>query len=179
MRNGEISLTVAGNLVDDPELRFTPSGVAVASFTIAANPRTFNRQTSEWEDGDPSYVRCVAWKQLAENVCESLRKGDRALVAGRFAEERWEKDGEKRSTWKLTAEAVGAELTWATATPKQTRRGSQVPPSDEFANASRTRPAGAGYQDDPWNNQAQTPATDAARARAASSAATAGEDPPF
>jgi single-strand DNA-binding protein len=155
VRNGEINLTVVGNLTEDPELRFTPSGAAVASFTVAVNPRTFNRQTNEWADGEPSFVRCVAWQRLAENVCESLRKGDRALVAGRFAEERWEKDGEKRVSWKLTAEAVGAELTWATATPKRARRTNEIPPDDAFATASRTRPPTAAVaQDDPWSTAA-------------------------
>lgn len=143
MAIGEIQTTVVGNLTDDPELRFTPGGQAVVAFTVAVNPRTFDRQSNEWKDGDPSYVRCQAWRQLAENAAESLHKGDRVIVAGRFREERWEdKEGQKRAAWRLTADAVGPDLTWATATMRKAARRSNgdVPPDDPWATASTVRP---------------------------------------
>lgn len=139
---GEILTTVVGNLTADPEVRFTPSGVAVAAFTVAVNPRTFDRQSGEWKDGEPSFMRCQAWRQLGEHVAESLHKGDRVIVTGRLSEERWEKDGQQRSAWRLTADAVGAELSYATASVNRVIRkyGEEAPPDDPWATASRTRP---------------------------------------
>jgi single-strand DNA-binding protein len=142
---GEVTITITGNLTAAPELRFTNSGAAVAGFTVAVNRTTFNRQTDKWEDAGTSFYRCEAWRQLAENIAESLDKGSRVIVTGRWLEQHWETpEGEKRSGWKLTADAVGAELSWATATVrKMARNGAgQVPPDDAWANASRTRPAG-------------------------------------
>ena len=154
MALGEIQTTIVGNLTDDPELRFTPNGQAVVAFTVAVNPRTFDRQANEWRDGDPSYVRCQAWRQLAENAAESLHKGDRVVAAGRFREERWEdKDtGQQRSAWRLTADALGPDLTWATATVKKAARragAGDAPPDDPWATASATRPATVGASDEP------------------------------
>jgi single-strand DNA-binding protein len=118
------------------------NGAAVVSFTVAVNSRSYDRQTGQWTDGDTSFVRCTAWRQLAENVAESLQKGDRVVVAGRFAEDHWTdaKTGENRSAWKLTADAVGVELSFATATPKRARRAPATPPDDPWANGTPTRP---------------------------------------
>jgi len=137
----EITTTVVGNLTEAPELRFTPAGAAVVGFTVAINPRTYDRASGEWRDGDPSFMRCTAWRQLAENVAGSLGKGDRVVVTGRLAEERWvTPEGDKRSAWRLTADAVGAELTWATATVRRAARRADVAPDDPWATASTTRP---------------------------------------
>jgi single-strand DNA-binding protein len=139
----DIATTVVGNLTDDPELRFTPSGTAVVAFSVAVNHRTYDRATGQWQDGDPSFVRVTAWRSLAENCAESLQRGTRAIVTGTFREERWDdKDGNARSGWKLTADSVGVELTFQTATAKKVRRAAreEVPPSDEWANASPHRP---------------------------------------
>jgi single-strand DNA-binding protein len=138
---GEIRTTVVGNLTDDPELRFTPSGAAVAAFTVAVNPRRYDRDKGEWIDDEASFVRCQAWRQLAENVVESLHKGDRVILAGAFREERWETaEGDKRTTWRLTADAIGPDLTWATASVRRAARAGELPPDDPWATASRTRP---------------------------------------
>lgn len=151
MRNS-IPITIFGNLTDAPELRFTASGAAVAAFTVGVNPRVYDKIKGEWVDGEPSFYRCTAWRQLAENIAESLPKGARVVVAGTIAQRRWEKDGEKHSTFEVTAEVVGAELTYAQVTIKKMARGSrdEIPPDDAWATASRTPvPAGAGASDEP------------------------------
>lgn len=147
-------LPVIGNLTGDPELRFTPQGSAVAKFTVAVNPRRFDKAKNEWVDGEPSFYRCTAWRQLAENVVESLKKGDRVIVIGDLAERRWQdpKEPDKtRSAWELTADAVGPDLSWATAAVKKMARGSRgdVPPDDPWATGSRTPPTGPGDFDEP------------------------------
>ncbi|MGC4855161.1 single-stranded DNA-binding protein [Micromonospora sp. DT4] len=141
------AITVVGNLTDDPELRFTSSGVPMARFTVAVNPRVFDKASGEWRDGEPSFYNCTAWRQLAENVAESLSKGVRVIVTGTIAQQRWETDqGEKRSTFAVTAEAVGPDLTYATATVRKTVRAGNgtVGPDDPWATASPTRPVPRG-----------------------------------
>ncbi|MEQ7011370.1 single-stranded DNA-binding protein [Actinopolymorpha sp. B17G11] len=127
------------------------NGSAVVSFTVAVNSRNYDRQTGQWTDGDTSFVRCTAWRQLAENVTECLQKGDRVVVAGRFTEDHWQdaKTGENRSAWKLTADAVGVELSFATATPKRVRRAPATAPDDPWANGTRTRPEPVGAGPEP------------------------------
>ena len=113
---GETVITVVGNLVDDPELRFTPSGAAVANFRIASTPRTFDRQTNEWKDGDALFLSCAVWRQAAENVAESLQKGVRVVVQGRLKQRQYEtREGEKRTVVELEVEEVGPSLKYATA----------------------------------------------------------------
>ena len=113
---GETVITVVGNLVDDPELRFTPSGAAVANFRIASTPRTFDRQTNEWKDGDALFLSCAVWRQAAENVAESLQKGMRVVVQGRLKARSYEtREGEKRTVVELEVEEVGPSLKYATA----------------------------------------------------------------
>ncbi|MFE0654420.1 single-stranded DNA-binding protein [Streptomyces sp. NPDC059534] len=144
MRN-ELALTVTGNLVDDPELRFTAAGLPVARFTVASTPRIFDRETNAWRDGEPTFLDCSCWRQLAEKTAESLTKGARVVVAGRLRTDRWETpEGEKRSRMVLDAEEVGAALTFATVTITRTTRPAptrETAPDDPWATATPTRPA--------------------------------------
>lgn len=113
---GETVITVVGNLTDDPELRFTPSGAAVANFTVASTPRTFDKNSNEWKDGDALFLRCSIWRQAAENVAESLTRGMRVVVSGRLRQRSYEtKEGEKRTVVELEVEEIGPSLKYATA----------------------------------------------------------------
>ncbi|MBX7552739.1 single-stranded DNA-binding protein [Streptomyces sp. tea 10] len=121
---GETVITVIGNLVDDPELRFTPSGAAVAKFRVASTPRTFDRQTNEWKDGESLFLTCSVWRQAAENVAESLQRGMRVLVQGRLKQRSYEdRDGVKRTVYELDVEEVGPSLRNATAKVTKTSGG--------------------------------------------------------
>ncbi|GAA3227061.1 single-stranded DNA-binding protein [Streptomyces sp. XM83C] len=124
---GETVITVIGNLVDDPELRFTPSGAAVAKFRVASTPRTFDRQTNEWKDGESLFLTCSVWRQAAENVAESLQRGMRVIVQGRLKQRSYEdREGVKRTVFELDVEEVGPSLRNATAkVTKTTGRGGQ------------------------------------------------------
>jgi single-strand DNA-binding protein len=124
---GETVITVVGNLVDDPELRFTPSGAAVAKFRVASTPRTFDRQTNEWKDGESLFLTCSVWRQAAENVAESLTKGTRVVVQGRLKQRSYEdREGIKRTVYELDVDEVGASLRNATAKiTKTSGRGGQ------------------------------------------------------
>ena len=120
---GETIITVVGNLVDDPELRFTPSGAAVANFRIASTPRTFDRQTNEWKDGDALFLTCSVWRQAAENVAESLQRGMRVVVQGRLKSRQYEtREGEKRTVFEIDVDEVGPSLKYATAKVTRTTR---------------------------------------------------------
>jgi single-strand DNA-binding protein len=120
---GETNITVVGNLVDDPELRFTPSGAAVANFRIASTPRTFDRQTNEWKDGEALFLSCSVWRQAAENVAESLQKGMRVVVQGRLKSRQYEtREGEKRTVFEIDVDEVGPSLKYATAKVTRTTR---------------------------------------------------------
>ena len=136
---GETVITVVGNLVDDPELRFTPSGAAVANFRIASTPRSFDKQTNEWKDGEALFLSCSVWRQAAENVAESLQKGMRVVVQGRLKQRSYEtREGEKRTVVELEVEEVGPSLKYATAKVARVQRSG----------------GGGGYGsqggDDPW-----------------------------
>ncbi|MGW8377786.1 single-stranded DNA-binding protein [Streptomyces sp. ODS28] len=121
---GETVITVVGNLTDDPELRFTPSGAAVANFTIASTPRIFDRQTNEWKDGDPLFMRSSIWRQAAENVAESLTKGMRVIAQGRLKQRSFEtQQGEKRTVVELDVDEIGPALRYATAKVTKTGGG--------------------------------------------------------
>ncbi|MFF3502139.1 single-stranded DNA-binding protein [Streptomyces sp. NPDC003247] len=124
---GETVITVIGNLVDDPELRFTPSGAAVAKFRVASTPRTFDRQTNEWKDGESLFLTCSVWRQAAENVAESLQRGMRVVVQGRLKQRSYEdREGVKRTVFELDVEEVGPSLRNATAkVTKTSGRGGQ------------------------------------------------------
>ena len=124
---GETIITVVGNLVDDPELRFTPSGAAVANFRIASTPRTFDRQTNEWKDGDALFLSCSVWRQAAENVAESLQRGMRVVVQGRLKSRQYEtREGEKRTVFEIEVEEVGPSLKYATAKVTRTSPSAAV-----------------------------------------------------
>ncbi|MFF9376212.1 single-stranded DNA-binding protein [Streptomyces griseoluteus] len=123
---GETVITVVGNLVDDPELRFTPSGAAVAKFRVASTPRTFDRQTNEWKDGESLFLTCSVWRQAAENVAESLQRGMRVIVQGRLKQRSYEdRDGVKRTVYELDVEEVGPSLRNATAKVTKTSGGAR------------------------------------------------------
>ncbi|MBR7831682.1 single-stranded DNA-binding protein [Actinospica durhamensis] len=122
---GETVITVIGNLTGDPELRFTPSGAAVASFTVASTPRSFDRETSQWKDGDPLFLRCSVWRQYAENVAESLTKGMQVMVQGRLKQRSYQtREGENRTVIELDVDDVGPTLRFATAKITKSQRGS-------------------------------------------------------
>ncbi len=156
---GETIITLVGNLTADPELRFTPSGAPVANFTVASTPRTFDRQTSEWKDGDAMFLNCSVWRQAAENVAESLTKGMRVIVQGRLKSRSYEtREGERRTVFEVEVEEIGPALKYATA--KVTRSsggggggggyssggGGDSWSSGNTAGSNNTRSAGA----DPW-----------------------------
>ncbi|MFJ5862191.1 single-stranded DNA-binding protein [Pseudarthrobacter sp. NPDC092439] len=120
---GETTITVVGNLTNDPELRFTPSGSAVANFTIASTPRTFDRQSNEWKDGETLFLRASVWREAAENVAESLTKGMRVIVTGRLKSRSYEtKEGEKRTVIELEVDEIGPSLRYANAKVNRTQR---------------------------------------------------------
>jgi single-strand DNA-binding protein len=120
---GDTVITIVGNLVDDPELRFTPSGAAVANFRIASTPRTFDRQSNEWKDGEALFLSCAVWRQAAENVAESLQRGMRVVVQGRLKARSFEtREGEKRTVFEIDVDEVGPSLKYATAKVTKTSR---------------------------------------------------------
>jgi single-strand DNA-binding protein len=149
---GETTITVVGNLTADPELRFTQSGAAVASFTVASTPRTFDRQSGEWKDGEALFLRCNVWRQVAENVAESLTRGSRVLVSGRLRQRSFEtKEGEKRTVVELEVDEIGPSLRYATAKVNKVSRGDGggggAPADDPWGSAP---PAGSGgFADEP------------------------------
>src|SRR3982750_4515491 len=122
---GETTITVIGNLTDDPELRFTPPGAAVAKFRIASTPRTLDRNSGEWKDGDPLFLQCNVWRQVAENVAESLQRGSRVIVSGRLRQRSYEtREGEKRTVMELEVDEIGASLRYATVKVNKASRSS-------------------------------------------------------
>ncbi len=146
MAQGDIPITIIGNLTNDPELRFTPSGAAVASFTVASSSRVLDKQTNEWKDGDTTFLRCNVWRQYAENVAESLQRGMRVLVNGRLKQRSYEtKEGEKRTVFEVEVDDVGPALRYATAKVTKVSRS---------GGGSFGSPGGGGSSDvvaeDPW-----------------------------
>ena len=146
MAAGDIAVTVVGNLTNDPELRFTPSGAAVASFTVASSSRVLDKTTNEWKDGETVFMRCSVWRQYAENVAESLTKGTRVIVSGRLKQRSYEtREGEKRQIMELEVEDVGPALRYATA--KVTRTQSQ---GGGFGGGNGGGGGASAPADDPW-----------------------------
>lgn len=140
---GETTITVVGNLTNDPELRFTPSGAAVASFTVASTPRTFDRASNEWKDGETLFLRCSVWRQYAENVAESLTRGSRVIVVGRLKQRSYEtREGEKRTVIEMDVDDVGPALRNATAKVTKAARGG--------GGYGEGGGAAAAPADDPW-----------------------------
>src|SRR5689334_533296 len=145
---GETIITVVGNLTADPELRFTPSGAAVASFTIASTPRTFDRNSNEWKDGEALFLRCSIWRQAAENVAESLTRGMRVIASGRLKQRSFEtREGEKRTVIELDVDEVGPSLRYASAKANKTQRGSA-----RGCGSSGSSGSGNTQTDDPWSS---------------------------
>ncbi len=145
---GETVITVVGNLVDDPELRFTPSGAAVANFRIASTPRTFDKQTNEWKDGEGLFLSCAIWRQAAENVAESLQKGMRVVVQGRLKQRSYEtREGEKRTVYEIDVDEVGPSLKYATA---KVTRVSRSGGGGSYGGGGQQSGGAASGGDDPW-----------------------------
>ncbi|MFW0797144.1 single-stranded DNA-binding protein [Gordonia sp. CPCC 205515] len=153
---GDTVITVIGNLTADPELRFTPSGAAVANFTVASTPRTFDRQTNEWKDGEALFLRCNIWRDAAENVTESLTKGTRVIVSGRLKQRSYEtKEGERRTVVELEVDEIGPSLRYATAkVNRASRGGSGGGGGFSGGGGSNSRSGGNQQQanDDPWGS---------------------------
>jgi single-strand DNA-binding protein len=147
---GETIITVVGNLTADPELRFTPSGAAVASFTIASTPRTFDRNTNEWKDGEALFLRCSLWRQAAENAAESLTRGMRVIAQGRLKQRSFEtREGEKRTVIELDVDEIGPSLKYASAKVNKTQRGSS---SGGFGASGSSGSSAQGGESDPWSS---------------------------
>ncbi|KHL10525.1 single-strand DNA-binding protein [Mumia flava] len=160
---GETVITIVGNLVDEPELRFTPSGAAVANFRIASTPRTFDRQSGEWRDGDTLFLSCAVWRQAAENVAESLQKGMRVIVQGRLKSRSYDdREGNRRTVFEIDVDEVGPSLRSATAkVTKASRSGGgsysgggqqQAPANDPWSSPAPSggAPSGGNAGNDPW-----------------------------
>src|SRR5262245_13687259 len=149
MAAGDTTITVIGNLTDDPELRFTPSGAAVAKFRVASTPRIMDRQTNEWKDGEPLFLSCTVWRQAAENVAESLQRGSRVIVSGRLKQRSYEtREGEKRTVIELEVDEIGPSLRYATAkVQKMSRSGGGGYGASGGGNSGSS---GGFASDDPW-----------------------------
>ena len=171
MAAGDTVITLVGNLVDDPELRFTPSGAAVAKFRIASTPRFLDKQTNEWKDGESLFLSCNVWRQAAENVAESLQRGMRVIVQGRLKQRSYEtKEGEKRTVYEIEVDEVGPSLRSATAKVAKTQRGAG---SGGFG-------GGAAVADnDPWASAAPAPAGGAGGGGGWNAPGAASDEPPF
>jgi single-strand DNA-binding protein len=151
---GETIITVVGNLTADPELKFTQSGAAVTSFTVASTPRTFDKASGEWKDGDALFLRCSVWRQVAENVAESLVRGSRVLVTGRLRQRSFEtREGEKRTVIELEVDEIGPSLRYATTKVNKVTRDGGQQNGQGFGGQQRQQPQQqGGYVDDPWGN---------------------------
>jgi len=172
---GETNITVVGNLTGDPELKFTPSGAAVANFTVASTPRTFDRQSNEWKDGEALFIRCDAWRQLAENVAESLQKGQRVVVTGALKVRNFERqDGSKGTSVEMTVDEIGPSLRFATAKVTRASGGS---------GGGGGGNAGGGQQANPWGSSSQAAAPQGGNQGGSDAwgggGAAASDDPPF
>jgi single-strand DNA-binding protein len=168
MAAGDVTITVIGNLTDDPELRFTQNGAAVAKFRVASTPRFLDRQTNEWKDGEPLFLTCNIWRQAAENVAESLQRGARVIVTGRLRQRTYEtREGEKRTVMELEVDEIGPSLRYATAKVQKMQRSSG---GGGFGSGggSGSSGGGGGNFDDPW-----------ASASPAGGSGSFDEEPPF
>ena len=153
---GDTTITVIGNLTDDPELRFTSTGAAVAKFRVASTPRFF--KDGEWKDGEPLFLSCTVWRQAAENVAESLQRGARVIVSGRLKQRSYEtREGEKRTVIELEVDEIGPSLRYATAKVQKMSRSSGnggFGASGGGASGGGSGSGGGGYADDPWASAA-------------------------
>src|SRR5437016_6057879 len=158
MAAGDTQITIVGNLVGDPELRYTPTGQAVATFRVASTPRFRDNTTGEWKDGDSLFLSCTVWRQAAENVAESLQRGSRVILSGRLRQRSYEtKEGEKRTVMELEVDEIGPSLRYATAKVQRMSRSSGG--GGGGFGASGGGSGGGGYaNDDPWAASAPAPA---------------------
>lgn len=141
---GETLITVIGNLTADPELRFTPAGAAVANFTIASTPRTFDRQSNEWKDGPALFLRCNVWKEQAENLAEALTKGARVIAQGNLKQRSFEdREGQRRTVFELEVQEIGPSLRYAVAKPVRAARSGQQPQPRQQPNQQQSDPWGS------------------------------------
>jgi len=160
MAAGDTQITIIGNLTRDPELRYTPTGQAVANFAVASTPRYLDKNTNEWKDGDALFLNCSVWRQAAENVAESLQRGMRVIVSGRLRQRSYEtKEGEKRTVVEVEVDEVGPSLRYASA--KVTKSGRSGGGSGGFGGGGQGGQGGGGYSgggggrgDDPWASDA-------------------------
>ncbi|MEB3069231.1 single-stranded DNA-binding protein [[Mycobacterium] vasticus] len=168
MAIGDTTITVVGNLTADPDLRFTPSGAAVANFTVASTPRVYDRQSGEWKDGDALFLRCNIWREAAENVAESLTRGSRVIVTGRLRQRSFEtREGEKRTVVEVEVDEIGPSLKYATAKVNKASRGGGGGGFGGGAPSSAA-PSGGAPAEDPWGS-----------APASGSFGGADDEPPF
>ena len=165
---GDTVITIIGNLTGDPELRFTPSGAAVANFTVASTPRQFDRTSNDWKDGETLFMRCSVWRDAAENVAESLQRGTRVLVSGRLKSRSYEtKEGEKRTVVEMDVDEVGPSLKYATAKVNRTQRGTGSGGFSGGGQGGGSTSGSAGQSggsqgapaDDPWATGSSAPAS--------------------
>ena len=169
MAAGDTTITVVGNLTAAPELRFTPSGAAVANFTVASTPRIYDRQSGEWKDGEALFLRCNVWREAAENVAESLTRGARVIVTGRLKQRSFEtREGEKRTVVEVEVDEVGPSLRYATAKVNKANRGTGGGGGGGGGNSRPAPAAGGAPAEDPWGS-----------APASGSFGGADEEPPF
>lgn len=160
---GETNITLIGGLTNDPELKFLPSGAPVANFTVASTPRTFDKQTNEWKDGDTLFIKCAAWRQLAENVAESLQKGQQVIVTGALKIRNYERaDGSKGTSVELNVDEIGPSLRFATAKVTRANRSggnqSAPPASNGWGQQGSGQPPNSMQNPhaDPWSTQPAT-----------------------
>ncbi|MEE6178340.1 single-stranded DNA-binding protein [Mycobacterium sp. 050134] len=154
---GDTTITVVGNLTADPELRFTPSGAAVANFTVASTPRIYDRQSGEWKDGEALFLRCNIWREAAENVAESLTRGSRVIVTGRLKQRSFEtREGEKRTVVEVEVDEIGPSLRYATAKVNKASRsgggGGGFGGGGGGGSRQAAPQASGGSGDDPWGS---------------------------
>src|SRR3712207_7549735 len=155
---GETPITLVGNLTADPELRFTPSGAAVANFTVASTPRTFDRQSNEWRDGDAMFLNCAVWRQAAENVAESLQKGMRVIVQGRLKSRSYEtREGERRTVFEVDVDEIGPALRYATAKVSRNASGGGGGGGRSYSGGGGNQSGGGGRGGDPWGPRRRPP----------------------
>jgi single-strand DNA-binding protein len=150
---GDTVITIIGNVTGDPELRFTPSGAAVANFTVASTPRAFDRQSNEWKDGETLFMRCSVWRDAAENVAESIQRGTRVIVSGRLKSRSYEtKEGEKRTVVEMDVDEIGPSLRYASAKVTKTQRGGGQGSGGGFGGSGGGGYGGSsgGNPEDPW-----------------------------
>jgi single-strand DNA-binding protein len=188
---GETTITVVGNLTDDPELRFTPSGAAVAKFRIASTPRTMDRQSNEWKDGEPLFLACNVWRDAAEHVAESLQRGSRVIVQGRLRQRSYEtREGEKRTVYELEVDEIGPSLRYATAKVQKMSRsgggggGFGASSGGGGGGGNRQQPsngggAGGNNFDDPWATAAPAAGARPAAGGGGASNSSFDDEPPF